>query len=356
MAISPAAGERVAIYIARIYADAEQEVIRKLARAIEGGEEDIEKWAEGKLADLSRVRRDIKNEVIGDLDEHVPPEIEERLEDIYKRGQESAVADLRRVLDEDDIEVTEGFTRTNRRTVEALARDTIEKTEAAHLRIVRSATDEYRRIVSKTAEEVATGVSTRMEASQSALSKFANRGITGFVDEAGRSWNLQSYCETAIRSASGRAAIRGQIDRTKENGRDLMVVSDHAEECELCRPWEGRVVSIDGDDPNYPPLSQAEADGLFHPNCRHNLGAYIHGLTKTPDPDPDPRGYEERQQQRYIERNIRKWKRREAGAISDKERDKSRNKVREWQARMADFVEATDRRRKYEREQIHEAW
>jgi len=357
MAISPATGERVAVYIARIYADAEQDVMQILAREIRKDEpdKDIEQWAESKLRDLQNVRSEIRQNVVNNLEREIPPELEDRLEDIYKRGQGSAVADLRRVLDEDDIDVTEGFTRANRRTVEALAKETVEKTSAANMRILRSVNDQYRRIVSEATEKVATGVATRQQASQQALNKFANRGVTGFVDQAGRNWDIQSYAEMSVRSASGRAAIQGQKDRLQENDRDLVIVSDHAEECELCRPWEGKVLSISGEHNTFPPLSQAEEEGLFHPNCAHSLGAYIHNLTEPPDPESTPDEYEDRQQQRYLERGIRKWKRRKAAGMTEDEQEKAQSKVREWQGRLADFIEQTDRRRKYEREQLDRA-
>jgi len=357
MAISPATGERAAIHIARLYANSEREVMQILAAELKkkAPDPEITAWAEAKLQNLNAIRREIEKKSIAGLDREVPKELQERLEDIYKRGQGSAVADLREVLDEDDIPVTEGFTRTNRRTVEALANETVDKLNASHLRILRTVEDQYRKVVAETVDKVTTGVATRLEASQAALNRFANRGISGFVDSAGRNWDITSYSEMAIRSASGRAAIQGQKDRMQENDRDLVVVSDHDEECPLCRPWEGRVLSISGEDPNYPPLFEAEEEGLFHPNCRHSLGAYIHGLTVTPDPEPDPSGYEDRQHQRYLERGVRKWKRREAAAMTDDAQGQARGKASEWQDRLKGFTEQEGRRRKYEREQITRA-
>jgi hypothetical protein len=65
----------------------------------------------------------------------------------------------------------------------------------------------------------------------------------------------------------------------------------------------------------------------------------------------DPGGYQERQQQRYLERGIRQWKRRQAAAITDRAKQIADDKVVEWDQRMTDFIEETGRRRKKEREQ-----
>jgi len=142
----------------------------------------------------------------------------------------------------------------------------------------------------------------------------------------------------------------------QQNGRDLVYVSNHAEECPLCRPWEGRVLSISGGSSKYPSVSDARANGLFHANCRHSLNAYISGLSEIPKDTRDASGYKLRQEQRYNERNVRKWKRRKAAAMSEDVEQKAQSKVSEWQQRQRDLIdENKDLKRLYYREQITEA-
>ncbi len=93
---------------------------------------------------------------------------------------------------------------------------------------------------------------------------------------------------------------------------------------------------------------------MIKPNCAHNLSAYIPGLTETPDPVEGEETYEDRQQQRYLERGTRKWKRRKEGAMTDREQKKADAKVSEWQNRLNEFTDETGRRRKYNREAINE--
>ena len=39
--------------------------------------------------------------------------------------------------------------------------------------------------------------------------------------------------------------------------------------CELCAPFENKILSIQGDTEGYITLAEAEDYGLFHPNCDH---------------------------------------------------------------------------------------
>ena len=94
---------------------------------------------------------------------------------------------------------------------------------------------------------------------------------------------------------------------------------------------------------------------IITPNCSHNLTAYIPGLTEKPEPVEGKETYEERQQQRYLERGTRKWKRRKNGAMTDKEKRIADAKVSEWQERLREFTDETGRRRKYGREAIEQA-
>ena len=63
--------------------------------------------------------------------------------------------------------------------------------------------------------------------------------------------------------------------------------------------------------------------------------------------------YKATQQQRYLERGIRKWKQ-QASALETAglENTFENAKVREWQARMRDFTSQTGLSRQYPREQI----
>lgn len=352
MGISPHDGEElIANEIRRIYSDAELRVIQKIARSVKKDKRASD-WASRKLAELQKIKNDVDNEVIEQL-VGSNDKVMEAVEKAYKKGQRAAEKDIADLGME--LKVKGQFTKMNKRAVEQLARESVDKLNKTHIRILRETEDVYRNVIAEASGSGVAGADTRLETAQRALNKFANKGVTGFVDKSGRAWNLASYTEMATRSATGRAAINGSIDRLQENDINLGMISQHGEECDLCRPWEGKVVSLNGKHDKYPSLSQAISEGLFHPNCRHNVSAYVHNLTKTDDADPDPRGNELRRKQRYNERQIRKWKRRKAGAMTDKEQRKAKQKVREWQKKQREFLGENNRRRKYEREQIDTA-
>ena len=71
------------------------------------------------------------------------------------------------------------------------------------------------------------------------------------------------------------AHLQGTANRLVEQGHDLVKVSTHRGACELCQPWQGKILSITGKTKGYPTLEEAKAAKLFHVNCRHAYGLYI---------------------------------------------------------------------------------
>ena len=100
-------------------------------------------------------------------------------------------------------------------------------------------------------------------------------GVTAFTDKAGRNWSLHTYATMVSRSTSRQAEILSVI--TADPEQDLYQISAHGTTCALCAPYEGRVYSRSGKDPDFPPLSDAGPDDLsnswlnIHPNCLHSL-------------------------------------------------------------------------------------
>src|ERR1035437_1951419 len=109
--------------------------------------------------------------------------------------------------------------------------------------------------------QVAAGTVTRREATQLALNKFADQGITGFVDTAGRNWSLSAYSEMATRTAVGHAAIDGHLETLMANGVDLVIVSDSPGECPLCAPWQGELLTLGAGNAEHNSVDDARAGG-----------------------------------------------------------------------------------------------
>lgn len=107
-------------------------------------------------------------------------------------------------------------------------------------------------------------------------------GVTAFVDKAGRSWSLHTYCTMVSRTTRRQAEVLAVL--TADPEQDLYKISSHGTTCAICAPYEGRVYSRSGTDPDFPPLAEAfgkvDADGPdslanswlnIHPNCLHVL-------------------------------------------------------------------------------------
>ena len=340
--------------VGRVYAQAERDIIQRIANRLKKDKSlSIEQWELRKLRELQTLRSGIEKQIKAKLDNYTEKELRPIIQELYNQGSKDAIADLRKVYNINEI--TTDFGKIDEATVANYTKALKDNLQGTHLRIVRQADDVYRQAVSRGVETVLTGSGTRIEGSQKVLNEFANRGVTGFVDKSGRSWNLKTYSEMATRTVSARARVDGTLNRFQQNGEDLVVVSAHAESCPICDPWEGRILSISGDNERYPSVSEAEADGLFHANCTHNTTLWVEGLTEKPEPVDSAENYEERQQQRYLERNIRKWKRREVAAMTDEELEKAKSYRQKWQEKQKDFIDDTGRYRKYEREQITQA-
>ncbi len=126
---------------------------------------------------------------------------------------------------------------------------------------------------------------------------------------------------------------------TADPEQDLYKISSHSTTCPLCAPYEGRVYSRSGTDPDFPPLAAAFGkvdpagpDDLsnswlnIHPNCLHVLLPWTDaGMTEqeiaelkrkssfaTNPPDVDPRTEKQRrlyrEQQRARQRELDTYK------------------------------------------------
>ncbi len=120
---------------------------------------------------------------------------------------------------------------------------------------------------------------TVQQAQRRFLADLQSRGITSFTDKAGREWDMESYADMVARTVSQEAQRHGMQNRCIERGVDLVQVTEHGTDCEVCAPWEGTILSLQGKTEGYPTVEEAIGDvdttGLFHPRCAHALVPYI---------------------------------------------------------------------------------
>lgn len=146
----------------------------------------------------------------------------------------------------------------------------------------RTEPDIYRRVgLEQVAAQQAVGRSINQSV-PAFVDALRREGVTAFTDKAGRHWSLHTYASMVSRTTSRWAEILSVL--TADEGHDLYQISSHGTTCALCAPYEGRVYSKSGKDPDFPPLTDAfgtvDPDGPadlsnswlnIHPNCLHVL-------------------------------------------------------------------------------------
>lgn len=206
-------------------------------------------------------------------------------------------ADAAAMLDKDGFPIVTGFTQIDKKAVTSLAEEIMSYYRDAYTGVKKSAmrmlNESARAQITALLAEGRISGDTRKQIADSIAGKL-KEGLVALIDRSGRRWSLESYANMLTRTMLVRTANEGMTNRLRANGYDLVQVSDHAAECDLCHPWEGRVLSMSGANPNYQTVDDATRGGLFHPNCRHRLLPYHEKLLEVSyvwNPD----------KQRYIE-------------------------------------------------------
>lgn len=230
------------------------------------------------------------NQVLEETGVDVQAFLEEELPQYYKAGADDAVKQLNNIGAE--VSVSEGFNRIHREAIVALIDDTARAFGESLTGVGRSANlllgKAVRDLITQKMAEGFIGGKALKEVRQSIKGLLQEQGLDALVDKGGRKWTLDRYAEMLFRTKAVEARNRGLANRMVENDYDLVQVSNHATTHLACAVWEGKVLSVTGNTPGYPTVAEAEAAGLFHPNCKHAINVLIPSiarLTKAYFPD-----------------------------------------------------------------------
>ena len=268
--------------------------------------------------------------------------------------------------------------------VNKLVEDMTTMEKQAETAALRLTDDVYRQTVNRVQLAMSTGSMTLNKAIDTAVEDFLNAGINCIEYKDGRRVNIADYVRMALRTTSTRAVLQGKSEKYKALGYDTVAVSSYGMCSPTCLPYQGRVyindaftswsgetqVRADGltyGKSNYcgkwfPLLSSAIAGGLFHPNCRHGISMWRDGdpLPETLDNSETERRYKLEQQQRALEREIRKAKRKAEGFTDSENIAMAKAQLKEKQKQLREFIEQTNAdegaevlRRDYEREKVY---
>ena len=218
--------------------------------------------------------------------------LEKELPTYYKQGATVAVKQLDNIGA--DISVAKNLNQLHKDTLMALVDDASRAFGESLSGVGRSANLLLGRVVrDQITQNIAQGLTTGeglAEIKKTITATLHDQGLASLVDKGGKKWDLDTYAEMLFRTKAVEARNRGLINRVAENDYDLVEVSDHNADCELCAPWEGKVLSVTGATDGYDTVADAEGEGLFHPNCRHAINVLIPSLankTKAYDPNED---------------------------------------------------------------------
>lgn len=309
--------------------------------------------------------RDLQARAMALVEQLRGEDLARRVLDVAAReGEAAAVARLGFAR---DLPVVTG---TSAQAVASVVLSLESRLEVLNQRLTRYPQDAYQRIVSMYSPGTLAGATTAKVQQARTVQAFLSRGITGFVDRAGRNWTVGAYAEMAGRTTVNRAFTDAGIWRMQQSGIHLVTVVRGLDSCSSCAAWAGAILSTDGTPAGPMTLPHATGEGGVvvqvsgtvddarnqgwnHPNCRCRLVPYMPGLTIPQDDTTyDADAEAERARQRALERRIRAAKRREVSSLSDTDRARARADVREAQADIRAFIKDTGRRRDSYREQL----
>jgi len=247
--------------LVKFYEQAEREILDRLNRALLRG---------NKTEYLAQMKKNIEA-ILQQLRDGNRTWCTEAIPRVYSQGLYSADAMLKDV----GASVKAGFGAIHQQAAQVLAENTYQSLDHVAQLIGRRTEGIYRDLALENIRGSVVGYDTWKQVANRYREQLAEQGVTGFRDAAGRNWNMRSYAQMVARTTTMEAHLQGTANRLVEQGHDLIKVSTHGGACELCQPWQGKVLSVTGKTKGYPTLEEAKAAGLFHPNCRHAYGLYI---------------------------------------------------------------------------------
>lgn len=184
-------------------------------------------------------------------------------------------------------EVPRAFASVSVDAVRSLQDSILGRLQASRQTVGRTVNDVYARAGRRAALRAVLGAEGSSRAASRALTAELMRdrdiaravrdGGFGFVDRAGKRWALDVYAEMAVRTTTREAVVQGSLARMAAHGISLARVSTHGNPCQVCAPWQGRLVSLNGSTRDYEGESVLDLSALpnggppMHPRCKHSL-------------------------------------------------------------------------------------
>lgn len=240
---------------------------------------------------------------------------------------------------------TAEFFKVNDRKLDALIKSTTDDLKRAETAVLRMSNDKYRKAIFNAQVAMNTGAVTYEKAVDMACKDMLNAGLNCVEYKNGARHALSDYADMAVKTANKRAYLRGEGEKRAEWGVSLVVVNSRQGGCPDCAKYIGKVFIDDvysngkKSDGNYPLLSTAIKNGLFHPRCKDSTSTFYPELDDLDAPLSEDeikeldrqRGIEEKQQ--YAQRQAERFDRRAEYSLDGDNKRIAQTRADEWHDR-----------------------
>lgn len=240
---------------------------------------------------------------------------------------------------------TAEFFKVNDRKLDTLIKSTTDDLKRAETAVLRMSNDKYRKAIFNAQVAMNTGAVTYEKAVDMACKDMLNAGLNCVEYKNGARHTLSDYADMAVKTANKRAYLRGEGEKRAEWGVSLVVVNSRQGGCPDCAKYIGKVFIDDiysngkKSDGNYPLLSTAIKNGLFHPRCKDSTSTYYPELDDLDAPLSEDeikeldrqRGIEEKQQ--YAQRQAERFDRRAEYSLDKDNKRIAQTRADEWHDR-----------------------
>lgn len=248
---------------------------------------------------------------------------------------------------------TAEFFKVNDRKLDALIKSTTDDLKRAETAVLRMSNDKYRKAIFNAQVAMNTGAVTYEKAVDIACKDMLNAGLNCVEYKNCARHTLSDYADMAVKTANKRAYLRGEGEKRAEWGVSLVVVNSRQGGCPDCAKYIGKVFIDDvysngkKSDGNYPLLSTAIKNGLFHPRCKDSTSTYYPELDDLDAPLSEDeikeldrqRGIEEKQQ--YAQRQAERFDRRAEYSLDEDNKRIAQTRADEWHDRANTLEEKT---------------
>lgn len=236
-----------------------------------------------------------------------------------------------------------------------------------------TATQQFERALDRAWLQLASGAFSYQAVIRQAIKDLAKQGLQAIVYPSGHVDTLEVATRRAVMTGLNQTAAKLSLSRADDMDCDLVEVTAHHGARPSHQVWQGKVYSRSGRNAKYPDFvsytGYGSGSGLCGWNCRHNFFPFFEGLSRSAYPEEVLRRYENQtvtyngeklsyydatQKQRYLERQVRRWKREYLMLdAAGQDTTKAATKLNAWRRSLDDFLKQTGLDRQASREMVN---